>query len=201
MSSVPSIHARFAARVPGRALLALVLAGAVVLGAACDDAGGAEPVVISVVAEAVVPGIPVTVSATEPGAPDDEGRRGHSVSVRWDGDERIVLDDSRFTHHVEVGDGHLVTAGRGCGAQWSEEDDDVIQACTDDLQIIRLEPGESHVYPVVIYPEVGPLRLEPGTYTFDEPVRYWDTSVQDGEGFPNGDATGTLTVRVTYVVE
>jgi hypothetical protein len=130
-------------------------------------------------------------SATASIAQAGDGTLDHTVEVTWHGDAPVTLDDARFTHH-QVGEpgGDLVLAGRGCGADWDAETEEVIHICTMDLQIIELAPGEAHAYPVRIHPEVGPLRLRPGTYRVQETVGWR----QDGE-------RGSFTISLTYEVQ
>lgn len=166
---------------------------------ACDE-NDAPPAALDIAVRAdIVDGdAPVAATATAVSdAPD--GALAHEVRVEWEGDETVILDDARFTHHVSNG-GDLVLAGRGCGAEWDEELDRVTHMCTDDLQIIRVAPGESHNYPVRIYPEVPPLQLTPGTYVVDERVRWWLAPDGDFDSFGE-EPDGAFTIRLTYEVE
>ncbi|MPZ98627.1 MAG: hypothetical protein GEU80_04660 [Dehalococcoidia bacterium] len=155
--------------------------------------GAAADLDIAVHAAVMGDGAPFTVEATTMTS-DANGRPAHGVVVTWNGTETVMLEDARFVHHIHGagGAGDLVTAGRGCGAQWDAQAAELVQACQDDLLLIELEPGETHEYPVVIYPEVGPLALEPGTYTVDEVIGWW----------PVDDETDRdqVTVRLTYTV-
>ncbi len=183
-----------------RRFVAASLVGAAALAAIACDSSSASDLEVSLTAEVVDPGVPVTASVTGP-EEGDEGRIRFGVVIDWDGDEPIVLSDSRFTGHLESPDGgDLVMAGRGCGAQWND-DGGLMQACTADLQIISLDPGGSHEYPVVVWPEVGPLRLEPGTYEADETVQWWGGDALDEQGFPRGEASGSFVVHLTFTVE
>ncbi len=148
---------------------------------------------ITVTAEVVEADAPVTVEATDVVA-DADGRYSHGVVVTWNGTTQAILDDERFTHHVtnEAGDGDLVTAGRGCGAEWSEQDEEVIHPCTLDLRVHPVDPGESHEYPVAVYPQVGPLTLEAGTYVVDQVVSWWRPGAEETQQ--------QFTVRLTYEV-
>lgn len=186
------------------ALAALALATLGALVTACDSED-ARVDTVSVSVQVAATDIPITATVSEP-EQDDRGLWAHSVTVQWDGAGTIVLEDARFTHHVqgtsEGGDGDLVTAGRGCGAEWSDSENRVVQACTADLQIIRLGTGETHAYPVRIYPEVGPLTLSPGTYVVEEEIPYWTPSTSDGPASGReGDPDGTFVLRLEYVVE
>ncbi len=147
------------------------------------------PLDIDVQAQVVEAGAPASVKATE--VTDASGQPSHEVVVTWNGNATARLDDARFTHHVEAaeGEGHLVIAGRGCGAHWNEETQDVEQVCTDDLRLIDLDEGEAHEYPVRVYPSVGSVALAPGTYTVDEVI-----------GWESGSSSGEFTVRLTYTV-
>ncbi len=145
---------------------------------------------ISVAATIVEAGAPVSVISTPVTLAD--GRYSHGVRVTWRGTGTVMLDDARFGHQVTAvdGSGDLVTAGRGCAPNWSEGEDEVFIVCTADLQLIELDPGETHQYPVTITPSIGPKQLEPGTYVVDEPISW---QPQTGTG-------GQFTVRLTYTV-
>lgn len=145
----------------------------------------------SVHASVVDSSAPVSVQATP--VEESDGELAHGVRVTWNGDAEVRLDDARFTHHVSAasGGGDLVTAGRGCGANWSEATGQVEHFCTDDLQFIDLAPGETHEYPVTIVPDLEGLSLEPGTYTVEETIGWMPLDGGTGEEF---------TVRLTYIV-
>lgn len=172
------------------------------LAMACDSSSTGTPdetVNVTVSAEVIATDLRVIVATTPIVQIDTaDGPLSHEVVVTWDGDEPIVLDDARFTHHIEGDHGDLVTAGRGCGVQWEGE---LLQACTADLQIIRLEPGEQHAYPVQIHAEVGPLTLGPGTYVLEETISYWTGDSIGENGIPSGEADGSFVIRLTYEVE
>jgi hypothetical protein len=154
---------------------------------------------VTVSAEVVETDLPASATTTPIVQIDTaDGPLSHEVVVTWDGGEPIVLDDARFTHHIEGDNGDLVTAGRGCGVQWEGE---LLQACTADLQIIHLEPSEQHAYPVRIYTEVGPLTLGPGTYVLEETIPYWTGDGIGENGIPSADADGSFVIRLTYDVE
>jgi hypothetical protein len=121
----------------------------------------------------------------------------HEVRVAWQGEQTVRLDDKRFTHHVESDDGDLITVGRGCGANWDEEAEELLLACTADLQLIFVEPGDEHAYLVVIPREVGPLRLTPGEYVVEEKIHWW----QQDEIAAEPTEEGEFTIRLTYEVE
>ena len=182
-------------RLAGAAAL-LGLAGLAMVG--CGSSSDAPDVRISVTAQVLGTDPRISAEATEL-AERDGGVWRHDVVVTWDGDDPVVLDDARFVHHVKGPDGSLVIAGRGCGAQW--EGDELMQACTADLQIIRLDPGGSHPYPVAIHTSVGPLRLTPGIYIVDETIGWWDQSQLGEGGIPSGQSMGSFVVRLTYTVE
>ncbi len=176
----------------------VLLFGAALFLAACDEEDvPPPPPEITVRAEVVNGAAPVTTSAT-PVRETPEGEFAHEVRVEWDGDEAVILEDARFSHHVSNG-GDLVIAGRGCGAEWEDELDQVVHPCTDDLQIIEVGPGEAHDYPVRIHPEVGPLQLEPGTYVVEEIIRW--RFAEDDVVSPAEQADGEFTIRLTYEVE
>lgn len=149
---------------------------------------------VTVTASVVEASAPVTVEAS-PVTANAQGRGTHTVSVTWDGQTAAQLDDARFTHDAaaDTGEGHLVIAGRGCGADWNEETEQVSHICILDFQQIVLQPGETHEYPVTIHPEVGPLALAPGTYTIEETIEWWP---------PNAElsARQSFTVRLDYTV-
>ncbi len=144
-------------------ILTLFLAtlAAALLGIACSDRDDDPPSAmnLSVSAEITSRGAPFTVEVTEP----TSGGQGwspygfvHEVRVTSNADDAVRIDDARFAHEVREGDGVLVTAGRGCGANWDESTESISIACQDDLQIIRLEQGETHPYPVTVYPKSVP---------------------------------------------
>lgn len=162
----------------------LVLAG-------CGDSE--PPLRVTVRAEVIDNTVPVMAASTDLFSSED-GRMRHGVQVQIAccGALAVQLDDARFTHHVEAGDGHLVTAGRGCSAEWDENNRRVQHVCTADLQVIELQPGESNEYTVTLYPRVGPLRLQPGVYVVEQPIG-WRPAAGDGPG-------GRFTVRLTYGV-
>jgi hypothetical protein len=169
----------------------------VVAGACGDDDDGALEVTVQ--AEIVEAGsaVPVSIAVTTP-VLNESGLLHHNVRATWNGDDAAFLADARFTHHAANG-GDLVTTGRGCGADWDEELRQVIHPCTADLQIVRLEPGDTHAYPVWIHQEVGPLALEPGTYVVEERIGYWEAP----PGVTNPDFSqpdGEFRVRLTYTV-
>src|SRR5690606_13409224 len=84
------------------------------------------------------------------------------------------------------------TAGRGCGAEWDADRQQVTHFCTADLQLIEVGPGDTHEYPVRVYPEVGPLQLTPGTYVVEQTVDWWRPSSQANRS--------QFTIRLTYEV-
>ena len=121
----------------------------------------------------------------------------HEVRVTWLGEENVRLDDARFTHHVESEDGHLITLGRGCGANWDQDAEELFLVCTADLQLIFVESGEDHSYRIAIPREVGPLRLTPGTYVIEENIHWWQQDEINAEPTEEGD----FTIRLTYEVK
>jgi hypothetical protein len=163
---------------------------------ACGGDDYEPPSQIAVGVEVLEPDAPVDVEVTDV-VQGDDGVFQHGVRVTWRGDETVRLDDVRFAHQVETADGDLITLGRGCGANWDEETEEVFLACTADLQLILVEPGESHEYSVRIPPEVGPLRLRPGTYVVEEPIHWW----QQDDINAQPTAEGEFTLRLTYDVE
>jgi hypothetical protein len=169
-------------------------------GACGNDGGAVDPgdLTISVAAELVEADAPASVEAT-PLRDAGEGRLAHEVRVTWEADRPAILDDARFTHWVEEGAGHLVLAGRGCGPDWDDASQQVVHLCTRDLRLVWLEPGKSHDYPVVVYPQVGPLQLARGTHIVDEVVRwaYADDPLSADLATPDGE----FTIRLSYTVE
>ena len=161
--------------------------------AACNDENAPLQVGLSV----EVLGQDTPVSAT--GSPIVETENGfeHEVRVVWQGDQTVRLDDTRFTHHIESDGGDLITIGRGCGANWDEDTEEVFLACTADLQLIFVEPGDGHAYRIAIPHEVGPLRLSPGTYVVEEKIHWWQQDEVAAEPTKEGD----FTIRLTYEVE
>src|SRR5690606_16213561 len=111
-------------------LLAVALANPVGAQTAGDAPG---PFDVSVTAEVVGTGAPITVDTTAV-TEDADGRLTHGIEVTWTDSGNAVLGDERFTNHVSAqdGEGDLVTAGRGCGASWSELEREVIHPCTLD---------------------------------------------------------------------
>ena len=147
-------------------------------------------------AEVLQPDSLVEVEATEV-VLNENGEFALGVRVTWAGAQTARLDDVRFAHHVESDGGDLITIGRGCGANWDDEAEELFLACTADLQLILLEPGETHEYPIRIPVKVGPLDLAPGTYAVDEPIHWW---LQESIEAP-ATAEGEFTIRLTYDVE
>ncbi len=179
-----------------------LLIGAVALlalAAACgDDNDSASITSVEVQVEVLEADAPVSVEATDV-SPVEGGEVQHGVRVTWQGEERATLDDARFTHHEQstTGEGDLITVGRGCSAAWDEEPGRAIQICTDDLQIIELDPGDTHEYPVTVVFEVGPLALVPGTYVVDEVIGWSHGTLEEPSDLP----AQSFTVRLTYTVE
>lgn len=183
----------------------LLLLGVVASACAGDDAGSgsggnaSDDIDITVSAEIVEADVSASVEASEIET-GDYGRLTHEVRLTWEGESPASFSDARFTHIVEGDtDGALVTAGRGCDAQWDEERNDVLHMCNGDLRIVWLEPGDTHEYPVHIRTEVGPRELTPGTYVVDEPIR-WAHSDEAMQPLAESEEQ-QFTVRLTYVVE
>jgi hypothetical protein len=180
-------------------MVLLILTSVAAMAVACgDDDTDPGDLTITVVAEPLETDAPVTVEAT---GIDATGRDtfAHQVRVSWDGDGEALLEDARFTHHVEGnGNAHLIIAGRGCGTALFNGDT-VGFHCTDDLQVIRLKPGETHHYPVTVFPEVETLRLRPGVFVADERIR-WLLSDDPNRVMPD-PPDGEFTIRLTYTVE
>ena len=180
--------------------LALALSFAALTGTFVLSCGGNEDnddLEISIRAEVTGQDAAVEVSAT-PLEVGEAGRLVHEVRVTWRGEGAVFLNDARFNHHVQQEGSDLVLAGRGCGAEWSEEEQRVVHVCNDDLQIPRLEPGETHAYPVAVYRGLGPLKLDrAGTYVAEERVRWWSA---DGNGQWDGadPPDGEFTIRLSY---
>lgn len=178
--------------VPAAVVLGIV--AAFVLVRSLSDGGVAiEDLELQVRAEIVETGSPVSAQATA--IRDENGLFVHGVRITWQGQQPARLDDARFTQRVEGDRGDLVTAGRGCGADWDEQSRQVVHICTADLQIITIQPGGSHEYPVRVHPRVGPLRLAPGTYVLEEQVQWWRQDDLTG-----GEPEGSFTIRLTYEV-
>jgi hypothetical protein len=175
------------------ALLALV----VLLGSACGlpQPPVDDPRAVFVTVEVLEDDVPVIVDVSAIRL--ETGLLRHEVRVLWDGDGPAVLSDARFTHRVVGEEGELLISGRGCGWHWSEEEEEFAGVCTDDLQIIEVEPGEVHDYPVAIHPEVGPARFGFGIYVVEEAISWGHRG--DGE-FPDSPDDGTFTIRLTYEV-
>ena len=174
--------------------------GGVMLGVAALNPASAQqtPTITSgpfdITVTATVIGANAPIEAAGTAVTPVDGRYAHGVVVTWNGSADAVLGDERFTHHVTAlgSAGDLVTAGRGCGADWSEADAQVIHICTADYQVVEVSPGDSHEYPVTIYPVVGPLTLQAGTYVVDQAVAWWAPGA-DGQ-------QQQATVRLTYQV-
>jgi hypothetical protein len=176
-------------------VLAAALAAVAFGVSACSNEEEEHQVTIG--AQIVEAGAPASVAAAN--LREEDGLIAHEVRVTWNGDGPAFLDDARFTHHVTSNGGDLVLSGRGCGADYDEESRQAVFPCTADLQIVRLEPGGTHAYPVRIHPEVGPLKLEAGTYVVEQQVSWW--RAEAGEQFPNRDPDGMFTISLTYTVE
>jgi len=177
--------------------LAVTLSGAILLSGLASPVGaqsaGDPAFDISVTAEVVGANAPAEVGTT-PVVTDEQGRPSHGVTVTWTDLADAVLGDERFTNHVsaEAGDGDLVIAGRGCGADWSAQEAEVVHPCTLDYRVTSVSTGDTHEYPVRIYEEVGPLRLEAGTYIVDQVVNWWRPATEDVQS--------QFTIRLTYEV-
>lgn len=182
-----------------RTHLALVVAVSLVAcGTPSDGTAGGEPPpspgAASVTAEIVgEPEGDFTVGSSEIGA---DGH--HEVLLTWNGPGTITLDDARFTHHVEGDNGDLFIAGRGCGWNWWEPQEEAGSVCTADLMIIEVASGDTHAFPVTLTEEVGPLRLGPGTYVAEERVAWWEDA--DTSDLPDAQPDGTVAIRLTYEV-
>lgn len=175
--------------------LAITLGG-VMLGMAVLSPASAQQAPafnITVTATVLDADAPIDVEATAVAAVT--GGYAHGVVVTWNGAADAVLGDERFTHHVSAlgGDGDLVTAGRGCGADWAEAEQEVVHICTLDFQTVAVSPGDSHEYPLNIHPVVGPLTLEAGTYTLDQAITWWAPGAEENQE--------QATVRLTYQVQ
>lgn len=178
-----------------------VMLGGVMFGAAALSPASAQqaptiaPGPFDITVTATILGASAPIDADATAVTTNQGNYTHGVVVTWNGSADVVLDDERFTQHVsaQVGAGDLVIAGRGCGADWSDAEAQVTHICTADYQVVEVSPGESHEYPVTIYPVVGPLLLEPGTYVIDQVVNWWT---------PGAEAQQEqATVRLTYQVQ
>lgn len=189
-------HARTRSRLPFALMLAFVAilpAAAPFSAASAQDPGAPGAYDITVVAEVVEADAPVDVAATAV-TPGGDGLPAHGVQVTWNGSEPAMLDDARFSHHVTAaeGEGDLVIAGRGCAPSWNADTGSVMHQCTTDFQLIELAHGETHVYPVRLYREIGPLTLAPGVYAVEETISWWR---------PDDQATGgEFTIRLVYTV-
>ena len=166
--------------------------------AACGGEQDDAPLRLSVRAEVVEADAPVEVeaSAVREGV-TGEGWFEHEVRVTWGGDAPGGLDDARFVHRVEGDDGDLITLGRGCGYSFDEESDELLFPCTADLQLIALEPGQTHEYPVSIPSDLESFRVGRGTFVVEEVIRWW----QPPDFGAEPTAEGQFTVRLTYEVE
>jgi len=174
--------------------LAFALGGVMLGVATLNPASAQQAPVFNITVTATVLGADAPIDAEATAVTAVTGGYTHGVIVTWNGDADAVLDDERFTHHVSAlsGDGDLVTAGRGCGADWAEAEQEVVHICTMDFQSVEVSPGDSHEYPVNIHPVVGPLMLEAGTYVIDQVVNWWA---------PGAEAQQEqATVRLTYQV-
>ena len=164
---------------------------------ACGDDEDDAPLTLSVRAEVVEADAPVEAEATAAGPGREEGWFEHDVRVTWRGEGAAGLDDARFVHRVEGQDGDLITLGRGCGWSTDGPSGELVFPCTADLQIIVLEPGETHEYPVSIPSRLESYRLERGTYVVEEAIKWW----QPPELGVEPEVEGEFTVRLTYEVE
>jgi hypothetical protein len=176
------------------ALPAVLLAALLVVACGGGDDGGVSRVTVR--AEVVEADAPASVDVSAV-SENDRGEFEHEVRVTWNGAQTARLADARFAHHVESDGGSLVTLGRGCGASQDEASDELFIACTADLQLILVQPGETHVYTVRVPREVGDVRLRRGTYVVEEPIHWWQQATIEAEP----TAEGEFTVRLTYEVE
>ena len=151
---------------------------------------------VSVSAEVLEADAPAGVSVTGV-SQNAEGWFEHGVEVTWEGAQTVRLDDARFTHHLRSEDGDLITLGRGCGFSVDEATDELQFPCTADLQLILVEPGMTHEYPVSIPSEAGSFRLQRGTYVVEEGIHWWQQDNIDAD--PTDE--GQFTIRLTYEVE
>jgi hypothetical protein len=175
-----------------RSVLLIPLALVLLLAAACDD----EPLEVTVTAELASGDAPVSVEATAV-SQNEDGTFSHGVRVTWNGDEPVRLDDARFAHYYDANGATFILAGRGC-SPWEPEDGGTPGVvCTDDLQVITLQPGDTHEYPVALYPDAGPRGLARGTYLIDETIDWWPGDDLEALG---ADPGGSFTIRLTYEV-
>lgn len=173
--------------------LAATLVALLALGCTGD---GRDLRVTGVRAFIVESGATVEVEATSLRRPARD-RLEHEVLVTWRGAEPVILADARFTQvAIGPGDGALVLSGRGCEPHWDDDQQQVTFACTDDLQLITLEPGDTHAYPVTVYTSLGSLTMEDGRYRVDQRIA-WSTGGANLQA--NTDAEG-FTVRLGYKV-
>jgi hypothetical protein len=179
----------------------IIAVGILMVGlAACPAAPPAidDPDAVTVSAAVVEPDATVFVEVSD--VEDVDGELRHSVLVTWEGDEPVVLEDARFTHRVPTEDGALLLAGRGCSWSWFDEAEDLAGICTDDLQIIQVESGGTHPYPVAIHVEEGPVRLVPGVYEVEEEIAWSRVEDPDFPDAPAAEPDGTFTIRLVYDV-
>ncbi|MEE8599445.1 cell wall-binding repeat-containing protein [Euzebya tangerina] len=143
---------------------------------------------------------PYTVSVTRPDRFVEGGEARHDV-IFTSSDGDLLLDDPRFVGITQnrFGEGQLVTSGRGCGAQYDPERDEVVIPCTTDLRYVELTEDESASRLVRIQTDdaaVGPTPVLTGRYVLDQVVRWARPSTQGEPEFSEGDI-----VRITYEVE
>jgi hypothetical protein len=162
--------------------------------AACGDDNG-SPTQVTVRAEVIEADAPVEVEAS-PISLGDNAWFEHQVRVTWRGDLPAILDDARFVRRVEGDDGELIILGRGCGFSIDETSGELLFPCTADLQIIALNPGETHEYPVSLPSEIGSFRIARGTFAVDEVIAWRQLATRGGET----RSEGRFTVRLTYEV-
>jgi hypothetical protein len=162
--------------------------------AACGDENGA-PTQVTVRAEVIEADAPVEVEASQVSL-GDNGWFEHRVRVTWGGDMPAILDDARFVHRVQGEDGELITLGRGCGLSVDERSGELLFPCTADLQIIALNPGETHEYPVSVPLEIDSFRMGRGTFVVTEVIQWRQPAFTGAE--PRTE--GRFTVRLTYEV-
>ena len=166
-----------------------------VAGCGGDEDDG--PFLLTVHAEVVEQDAPVEVAATAAGPGREDGWFEHEVRVTWRGEGPAGLDDARFVHRVEGEDGDLITLGRGCGWSYDEQSEELVFPCTADLQLITIEPGQTHAYRVSLPSELESFRLRAGTYVVEEMIAWW----QPPDLGAGPVAEGRFTVRLTYEVE
>ncbi len=188
-------------------LLGMIAAAVAMSILACGSDSAQQPL-ISFSVEVLEADAPVTVGGS-PATWEDGETLGykHGVLVTWRDTEPAVLDDARFVPDVDraIAGDVPITVGRGCSVAWDDELEIPLWGCNDDLQLVELELGETHEYPVTLLITADSYHLATGTHVVEEPIRWWSGTLDDwleaGSTGPAPPPDGEFTIRLTYTVE